>query len=52
MLSAFFFVIGGIAIGLSLWSYVINVGLYYLPIYYLCAFVSIGMAALLRRAGL
>lgn len=52
MLSAILLVLGGIAIGLSLWSYVISVGVYYLPIYYLCAFVSIGMATLLRRAGL
>jgi hypothetical protein len=52
MLSALLYLLGGIAIGLSFWSYVINVGLYYLPVYYLCAFVSIGMATLLRRAGL
>lgn len=49
MLSAIMFFMAGLSIGLALWSGIIQVGLYYMPVYYVIAAVALGFGVSLRR---
>lgn len=49
MISGIMFFLGGVALGLALWSGVIGVSPHYTPIYYLCGLVSVGLGISLRR---